>query len=138
MRRRETERATRHRTGAGIVVAVALLVLDVGAGAPCLASATTATSVHASFERGVELYEQGEFEAAVEVFRGILATGVDDPVVHYNLANAWFKAGRLGRAIYHYRRAHALAPRDEDITANLECARFLALDGVEGEARTDL
>jgi tetratricopeptide (TPR) repeat protein len=138
MRRRETERATRRRTSAGIVVAVVLLVLAVGAGALTLAGATTAMSVHASFERGVGLYEQGEFEAAVEVFREILATGVDDPVVHYNLANAWFKAGRLGRAIYHYRRAHALAPRDEDITANLEYARFLALDAVEGEARTDL
>ncbi|GJM45025.1 MAG: hypothetical protein DHS20C21_18670 [Gemmatimonadota bacterium] len=67
----------------------------------------------------------------------MLATGVDDAAVHYNLANARFKAGRLGFAIWHYRRALALAPRDEDIRANLEYARFLALDSIDPAAPTD-
>jgi hypothetical protein len=94
---------------------------------------------HGLFERGTEEYQGGEFEAAVDSFTGVLEAGFDDPVVHYNLANAWFKSGRLGMAIYHYRRAHALAPRDEDVKANLEYARFLALDRVEETApATDL
>lgn len=94
---------------------------------------------HGLFERGSEEYQQGDYEAAVESFTGVLDAGYDDPIVHYNLANAWFKSGHLGMAIYHYRRAHALAPRDEDIRANLDYARFLALDRVEETApATDL
>jgi Flp pilus assembly protein TadD len=95
------------------------------------------SSLEASFERGVKLYEEGDFEGARQVFQEIIALGIDDPVVHYNLGNAAFKSGHLGEAIYHYRRAHALAPRDEDVAANLEYARFLALDATEEGAATD-
>jgi len=117
-------------------VLLALAVL--GAGWPAGAGAAS-ESARGSYERGVARYEEGDYEAAVEAFSEVLAAGIDDAAVHYNLANAWFKAGRLGLAIYHYRRAHALAPRDEDIAANLEYARFLALDSLQEEgARTDL
>jgi len=95
-------------------------------------------SARALLERGLAAYEKGEFERASEDLERLLAQGIDDPVVHYDLGNAKFKTGRLGAAIWHYRRAHALAPRDEDVAANLEYARFLALDRIEGEeARTD-
>jgi tetratricopeptide (TPR) repeat protein len=116
---------------AGVLLVLATLAFsDSAAAAP--------PAVETQFEHGVELYSKGEYEGALEVFRGILASGIDDPAVHYNLGNAAFKSGRLGEAIYHYRRAHALAPRDEDVTANLEYARFLAVDATEDEAaRTD-
>jgi len=109
------------------------------AGAGVLSTAHAQGASHGLFQQGSEEYQRGEYEAAIESFTGVLDAGIDDAAVHYNLANAWFKAGRLGRAIYHYRRAHALAPRDEDIRANLDYARFLVLDQVEEEApRTDL
>jgi tetratricopeptide (TPR) repeat protein len=93
-------------------------------------------AAHAAFERGMKLYEEGDYSGAVDAFDEVVAMGVEDPAVEYDLANAWFKAGRLGRAIYHYRRAHALAPRDEDVKANLEYARFLALDRIEESGAT--
>jgi hypothetical protein len=96
-------------------------------------------SAETLFHRGLELYEAGKYEEAAQAFSNLLAQGVDDPAGHYNLANCLFKTGRLGPSIYHYRRAHALAPRDEDIAANLDYARFLALDALEDEAAaTDL
>jgi tetratricopeptide (TPR) repeat protein len=114
-------------------VLVCLAALALPGSAPAAPSSNTS-----SFEHGVQLYSQGDYDGALEVFRGILASGIDDPAVHYNLGNAAFKSGRLGEAIYHYRRAHALAPRDEDVTANLEYARFLAVDATEDQAaRTD-
>ncbi len=116
--------------------AAVLLILATLAFSPSAAAAPAA--IESSFAHGVELYSQGQYDGALEVFRGILASGIDDPAVHYNLGNAAFKSGRLGEAIYHYRRAHALAPRDEDVTANLEYARFLAVDATEDQAaRTD-
>jgi len=101
------------------------------------APATADDSAQAQHERGLALYEAGDYEAAVDAFGEVLASGVDDAAVHYNLANARFKAGRLGFAIWHYRRALELAPRDEDVRSNLEYARFLALDSIEADARTD-
>lgn len=122
----------------GIAMAVGMAtVLALGlAVAPPEARAEPGAA-HGAFDRGLRLYEEGDYAGAAGAFREVLETGVDDPVVHYNLANAWFKAGRLGPAIYHYRRAHALAPRDEDVAANLEYARFLALDRIDENARTD-
>jgi hypothetical protein len=90
-------------------------------------------SARALVDRGVAAYERGEYPDAIDAFSAVLAQGVDDPVVHYDLGNAYFKAGRLGPALLHWRRAHALAPRDEDVAANLEYGRFLALDRVEEE-----
>jgi tetratricopeptide (TPR) repeat protein len=116
-------------------VLVALL-LAAPASAQSEAPASGGSAV-ALFERGTHLYEEADFDGAADAFSQIVAMGVEQPTVHYNLANAWFKTGRLGPAIFHYRKAHQLAPRDADIIANLEYARFLALDRIEEDAATD-
>ena len=86
--------------------------------------ADAAESAQALLQRGLAAYEKGEYGQAAADFGAVIAQGYDDPVLHYNLANALFKTGELGPAIWHYRRAHALAPRDEDITA-----QYHALNG---------
>jgi uncharacterized protein YgiM (DUF1202 family) len=107
--------------------------------APALTARPAAAedSALALHERALSLYEAEDYDGAVEAFQEVLAAGVNDPRVHYNLGNAYFKAGRLGFAILHYRKAMEMAPRDEDIRSNLEYARFLALDSIEENARTD-
>lgn len=117
----------------------ARVVLGAFLGAVALAGgpARADDSARALHDRGLQLYESGDYEGAVDAFQKVLASGVDDPVVHYNLGNARFKEGRLGFAIWHYRRALELAPRDEDIRSNLEYARFLALDSIEQQTATD-
>ncbi len=117
---------------------VAVLVVAAAVLGPAGPTLATSESAVALFERGNVEYEAGEYEAAVETFSAVLSAGVDDAAAHYNLGNAYFKTGSLGFAIYHFRRARALAPRDEDVRANLEYARFLALDSLEEGARTDL
>ncbi|MAF26888.1 MAG: tetratricopeptide repeat protein [Gemmatimonadota bacterium] len=103
--------------------------------APVLAESGSAD---ASFDLGMRLYESGDADGAATAFAECLRAGAEHSSVHYNLGNARFKQGDLGRAIFHYRRALALAPRDEDVTANLEYARSLALDAVaEGDPHTD-
>lgn len=76
-------------------------------------------------------YEAGEFQAAAEAYEAIIAAGVRESSVYYNLGNAYFKQGDLGRAILSYRRAHALNPRDPDIVANLRIARAQTVDQIE-------
>jgi tetratricopeptide (TPR) repeat protein len=116
-----------------------VLALLAGAGLAGGASARDSEAARAAFARGVTLYGEEDYATAIEAFLEALADGPESAALHYNLGNAYFKAGRLGAAIWHYRKARQLAPRDDDIAANLEYARFLALDAIEGEeARTDL
>jgi len=74
------------------------------------------------------LYHDGQFEAARDRYRQVADYGVEDPRLFYNLGNAHFKAGELGRAILWYERALRLAPRDGDIEANLQFANLVKQD----------
>ncbi len=70
-----------------------------------------------------QLYNAGNLAEAVEIYEQLIAQGVDDSVVYYNLGNAYYELGDRGRAVTNYNRAAQLAPRDPDIKANLEIAR---------------
>jgi tetratricopeptide (TPR) repeat protein len=73
-------------------------------------------------------YEAGQFDEAIAAYEAIVAAGISNSNVYYNLGNAYFKQGNLGRAILNYRRAYRLDPRDRDITFNLEIARAQTVD----------
>jgi tetratricopeptide (TPR) repeat protein len=75
-------------------------------------------------------YAAGDFGAAIEGYRSLLVAGHRHALLHYNLGNAYLRAGELGRAIASYRRAAAGAPRDPEIRANLAFARKSARDAV--------
>lgn len=77
------------------------------------------------------LYEAGDFAGAAIAYEDLADAGVVDGVLYYNLGNAYFKAGDLGRAILNYRRATRLLPRDADIATNLHLARAQTLDRLE-------
>lgn len=81
--------------------------------------------------RGNAAYQEGDFAAAVEAYEAVLESGYRSAGLEYNLANAYFKSGELGRAILHWERAARLAPGDQDIQANLDLARSLTVDAVE-------
>jgi hypothetical protein len=74
------------------------------------------------------LYNNGQFEAARDRYRQVVEYGVEDARLFYNLGNAHFKAGELGQAILWYERALRLAPRDDDIEANLRFANLVKQD----------
>jgi tetratricopeptide (TPR) repeat protein len=77
----------------------------------------------AIFDQANRMYEQSKFTDAAAAYQQVLSLGHSSATVYYNLGNAWFKAGQLGRAIAAYRRAEALAPRDPNIRFNLNFAR---------------
>ena len=75
--------------------------------------------------RGNEYYENGDYASAIGEYEKILATGRESGRLYYNLANAYFKAGNLGKAILNYQRAKDLLPRDADLKANYRYARAM-------------
>ena len=70
-----------------------------------------------------EAYDQGRFQDAAEGYARLVDQGLESAALYYNLANAEYKAGRLGRAVAFYRRALIRAPHDGDIRHNLNFAR---------------
>jgi tetratricopeptide (TPR) repeat protein len=68
------------------------------------------------------LYRDGKPAQAAVAYQEALASGLDGPRVHYNLANALYRSDEIGEAIAHYQAALVFAPRDGDIRANLDRA----------------
>jgi len=76
-------------------------------------------------------YMAGNFAAAIEGYETVLGQGSVSAEVHFNLGNAYFKAGRIAPSILQYERAHKLAPQDEDIAFNLKLAQLSTKDRIE-------
>ncbi|MGZ8898995.1 MAG: tetratricopeptide repeat protein [Limisphaerales bacterium] len=75
------------------------------------------------FEQANRLYEQGNYAEAASLYESMVKAGRHAASIYFNLGNAHFKQGELGRALFNYRRAERLAPRDPDIQANLRFTR---------------
>ncbi len=82
-----------------------------------------------------ELYENGRFAESAQLYEQLIAQEMGSSAVYYNLGNAYYQQGELGKAILNYNRALALDPRDADIQANLTLARTQAIDqfGIEAQ-----
>jgi len=83
------------------------------------------------FEQGNQLYQAEDYAAAVEAYEAVRAGGFESPDLQYNLGNAYFKTGALGRSILSWERALRLAPGHADAAANLELAVRLSADDIE-------
>jgi tetratricopeptide (TPR) repeat protein len=124
-------------SGLRLVIGAALLLPFSGR-----VAAQPAFSRIESLNRANDLFEQaartGDAETARQLFVSsireyelLVADGVENGKLYYNLANAYFRAGDVPRAILYYRLAERLLPRDEQIGANLKFARSRVPDLVE-------
>jgi tetratricopeptide (TPR) repeat protein len=83
-------------------------------------------------DRAQELYRK----AALRFERIIRAGKVQNGKLYYNIGNAYFRMGDLGRAILHYRRAEQYRPHDPNLLQNLKYARSRRLDRIEEQQKT--
>lgn len=104
-----------------------LVVVVAGATFP---AATHSQSVAVRVEEAHRLYEEDRLNEAVSAYRELLASGVTNGYLRYNLGNGLFRQGKLGPAILEYERALRYLPRFGDLRHNLEYARGLTVDEV--------
>ena len=102
------------------LLALLLPLLTCGASAPAIA-----ISPDSQFDAANKLYAQSKFAEAAVAYSKLIESGSVSPALYFNLGNACFKAGQIGRAIAAYRQAEEMSPRDPDIRANLQFARNL-------------
>ncbi len=91
------------------------------------------------FDIANEEYKAGAYENAITLYHGLLSgPALDAADIHYNIGNASFKLNNYGKAIASYRRARRLAPRDQDIVANLRFVRESTVDKLDQPKSTEL
>ncbi len=77
------------------------------------------------FNSANKLYLEHEYGKAVELYNSI---DISNPDLEYNRASAYYKEGKIGKAILHLNRALKLRPGDEDALANLRYIRSIKHD----------
>ena len=105
-----------------IIIVTALLLMSV-------VGAVAQTSAE-RWEVGNKAYIEGNYDKAIEEYTAILDGGEYSMKLYYNLANAYFKTGAMGKAILYYNKALRIAPSQEDIRHNLALAEAQTKDRI--------
>lgn len=104
--------------------ALTLMLLLLGMSGAAFGAEDTALS------RAAEAYRRANYGEAIQLYESQLKKNPGYADLHYNLGNAYFKAGRIGGAVLHYEKAALLAPYDKTIQHNLQVARNRVTDNV--------
>ena len=88
-----------------------------------MAQANTGPSFVEQFFEANQAYKNHQFQQAIDAYLHLIENGPENGQVYYNLGNAYFRRGDMGRAILSYERARLLIPRDGDLVFNLSHAR---------------
>lgn len=83
------------------------------------------------WQRANEAYTQNDYKEAINLYTQAQKMGYEGVKLYYNMANAYYKDGNLGKAIVNYNRALRFSPSDEDISYNLEIANSQTLNRIE-------
>ncbi|NUM71273.1 MAG: tetratricopeptide repeat protein [Ignavibacteriaceae bacterium] len=83
------------------------------------------------FEQANSLYSQKKYSEAAEKYMQIVSKGYSGVPLYYNLANCYYRTGKVGYAVLYYEKALRLNPHDEDTKHNLVMAKRL----IQGEIK---
>ena len=76
--------------------------------------------------------------AALRYERIVQEGGIHNGKLFYNIGNAYFRAGDIGRAILNYRRAQLYIPDDANVAQNLSYARSSRADAFQEKQETQV
>ena len=95
----------------------------------CAAHAA-ADPVGVQWDSASTAYINGRYKQAVDLYESIRNQGYTGAKLYYNLGNAYFQNGEIGRAILNYNRALVLDPSDADARYNLLIAEARTRDKI--------
>jgi hypothetical protein len=80
------------------------------------------------FKAANSLYAEAKFSDAAQKYQAASDAGIRNWVLEYNLGNAYYRTGQLGKAILHYERAFRINSGQPDVLYNLNLATNKAGD----------
>ncbi|MGD9898571.1 MAG: SH3 domain-containing protein [Calditrichaceae bacterium] len=87
------------------------------------------------FVQANQLYQQGKFEQALEVYNKILNEGYESGELHFNIGNAYYRLGKIGKSRLSYERAQKFLKGDEALEQNLKLVQARLVDQIENPPR---
>lgn len=100
-----------------------ILVACVGAFALGAVVAPAHSAPPRSYDGANKAYAAGNWADAIAGYEALVAAGLNNRDLYFNLGNAYLRHDRLGPAIYNYERAVRLSPGCSDCKHNLAIAR---------------
>jgi tetratricopeptide (TPR) repeat protein len=79
-----------------------------------------------------QAYKDGRYEQAATLYEKLLALGIINGNIFYNLGSTYLKGGKIGKALVNYRKAELFMPRNEDLQANIQYTLQQTIDKIEG------
>jgi len=80
------------------------------------------------FQRGVDAYEERNFDLALESFIFLSEEGIVNAELYYNIGNTFFRQDELGLAILYYKKGLKLQPNNRLLKNNLDHLLALTKD----------
>lgn len=74
------------------------------------------------FDKANQLYRQGRYTEAAARYQQLQDLGYHPEALFFNAGNAYYKANRIGQAVYNYEKALQLSPGNDAIEHNLALA----------------
>lgn len=91
--------------------------------------------LHASadslFQAANKLYQEGQYEQALEKYGEIILSGFESADLYYNMGNAAYRSNSIGHAILYFEKTLKLDPAHEDAANNLEFVSRYRVDAFE-------
>jgi len=94
----------------------------------CLPIFPVASQTMESLDNAAEAYNNGDYDNAIQFLELTVSGGINNGDIFYNLGNAYYEKGDIGKALLNYRRAMQLIPRDLDL--NIQMARTRSLQAI--------
>jgi hypothetical protein len=131
------------------ILIIPAVLLTLAASAPARADELSETERLRVLDGAVVAFDRGAAETsparaaehyrlAADGFEKLLAGGVENGELYYNLGNTYLRLGDVGRAIANYRRAARFIPDDANLNANLRFARSRVQTPIEPSAENKL
>lgn len=88
------------------------------------------------FNQATEVYNEGNYNKAIEHYLQILENGKHSAELYFNLGNCYYKLDQIGPSVYYYEKALLLKPGDKEILNNLGYAQNMRLDAFDSMPKT--
>ncbi len=85
----------------------------------------------AVWAKGNEAYDVGDFKSALGNYMLLVERGLSSPQLYYNIGNANYRLGMIGKAVLYYEKALMLDPTYSDAKANLNFVRMQTVDKID-------
>ncbi|NEW80242.1 MAG: tetratricopeptide repeat protein [Gelidibacter sp.] len=90
------------------------------------------------FSKANDLYKNGQYSKAIELYLNIEKNGFESDDLFFNLGNSYYKLNKVAPSIYYYEKALKINPMHQDASNNLTFAKRMTIDVIEDLPKTFL